>query len=155
MMQTFRTESNYRSAARLTAPELRAAQQRGEILQSTALAFDTQRQLWFELGGVRGMMPFAESADGAERGAVREIAVVTRVGRPTCFVIQDLSTDGEGHPCYLLSRAEAQRQCKANYLDQLSPGDILPCTVTHIESFGAFCDVGCGISALLLSLIHI
>ena len=95
MMQTFRTESNYRSAARLTAPELRAAQQRGEILQSTALAFDTQRQLWFELGGVRGMMPFAESADGAERGAVREIAVVTRVGRPTCFVIQDLSTDGE------------------------------------------------------------
>ena len=29
-MQTFRTESNYRSAARLTAPELRAAQQRGE-----------------------------------------------------------------------------------------------------------------------------
>lgn len=37
MMQTFRTESNYRSAARLTAPELRAAQQRGEILQSTAL----------------------------------------------------------------------------------------------------------------------
>lgn len=149
MMQTFRTESNYRSAARLTAPELRAAQQRGEILQSTALAFDTQRQLWFELGGVRGMMPFAESADGAERGAVREIAVVTRVGRPTCFVIQDLSTDGEGHPCYLLSRAEAQRQCKANYLDQLSPGDILPCTVTHIESFGAFCDVGCGISALL------
>ena len=50
MMQTFRTESNYRSAARLTAPELRAAQQRGEILQSTALAFDTQRQLWFELG---------------------------------------------------------------------------------------------------------
>ncbi len=23
------------------------------------------------------------------------------------------------------------------------------CTVTHIEPFGAFCDVGCGISALL------
>lgn len=149
MMQTFRTESNYRSASHLTAPELHAAQQRGEILQSTALAFDTQRQLWFELGGVRGVMPFAESADGAERGAVREIAVVTRVGRPTCFVIQDLATDGEGHPCYQLSRAEAQRQCKANYLDPLTPGDILPCTVTHIESFGAFCDVGCGISALL------
>ena len=39
--------------------------------------------------------------------------------------------------------------CKADYLDTLSPGDILPCTVTHIEPFGAFCDVGCGISALL------
>ena len=31
----------------------------------------------------------------------------------------------------------------------MTPGDILPCTVTHIEPFGAFCDVGCGISALL------
>lgn len=39
--------------------------------------------------------------------------------------------------------------CKAEYLDQLQPGDILPCIVTHIEPFGAFCDVGCGISALL------
>lgn len=39
--------------------------------------------------------------------------------------------------------------CKAEYLDTLQPGDILPCTVTHIEPFGAFCDVGCGISALL------
>ena len=39
--------------------------------------------------------------------------------------------------------------CKAEYLDTLRPGDILPCTVTHIEPFGAFCDVGCGISALL------
>ena len=38
---------------------------------------------------------------------------------------------------------------KADYLDTLQPGDILPCTVTHIEPFGAFCDVGCGISALL------
>ena len=55
----------------------------------------------------------------------------------------------DGAPCYRLSRAEAQRLCKAEYLDTLSPGDILPCTVTHIEPFGAFCDVGCGISALL------
>jgi len=39
--------------------------------------------------------------------------------------------------------------CKSDYLDTLQPGDILPCTVTHIEPFGAFCDVGCGISALL------
>ena len=40
--------------------------------------------------------------------------------------------------------------CKAEYLDPApSPDDILPCIVTHIEPFGAFCDVGCGISALL------
>ena len=144
MMQTYRTEGNYRSADRLSAAELRAAMASREILQSTALAFDTARQLRFELGGVRAVMPFEQCADGAETGSVRDIAVLTRVGRPTCFVIEEA-----GQPCYRLSRAEAQRMCKADYLDTLRPGDILPCTVTHIEPFGAFCDVGCGISALL------
>ena len=149
MMQTFRTEGNYRSAARLSAAELRTAMANHEILQATALAFDTSRQLRFELGGVRAVMPFAQSADGADTGAVRDIAVLTRVGRPTCFVIEGMETAPDGQPFYRLSRAEAQRMCKAEYLDQLQPGDILPCTVTHIEPFGAFCDVGCGISALL------
>ena len=149
MMHAYRTEGSYRSAARMTAAELRAAMVSREILQSTALAFDTQRQLRFELGGVKAVMPFAQCADGAENGTVRDIAVLTRVGRPTCFVIESLDTDETGQPVYRLSRAEAQRMCKADYLDALQPGDILPCTVTHIEPFGAFCDVGCGISALL------
>ena len=94
-------------------------------------------------------MPFAQCADGAANGTVRDIAVLTRVGRPTCFVIEALDTDENGQPFYRLSRALAQQMCKADYLDTLQPGDILPCTVTHIEPFGAFCDVGCGISALL------
>ena len=149
MMQAFRTENNYRNASRLSAAELRAAMVSREILQSTALAFDTQRQLRFELGGCRAVMPFGQCADGADTGSVRDIAVLTRVGRPTCFVIEGIDTDENGQPVYRLSRAEAQRMCKAEYLDQLQPGDILPCIVTHIEPFGAFCDVGCGISALL------
>ena len=45
--------------------------------------------------------------------------------------------------------AAAQRACREQYLDQLENGSVIPCTVTHIENFGAFCDVGCGISALL------
>ncbi len=133
----------------LSAAELRAAMASREILQSTALAFDTQRQLRFELGGCRAVMPFGQCADGADTGSVRDIAVLTRVGRPTCFVIEGIDTDENGQTVYHLSRAEAQRMCKAEYLDQLQPGDILPCIVTHIEPFGAFCDVGCGISALL------
>lgn len=149
MMQAYRTEGNYRCAAHLSPAELHSAITNHEILQATALAFDTQRQLRFEIGGVRAVMPFAQCADGAEAGTVRDIAVLTRVGRPTCFVIEGLETDEAGQPFYLLSRAKAQQRCKAEYLDTLTPGDILPCTVTHIEPFGAFCDVGCGISALL------
>ena len=124
MMQAFRTEGNYRSANRLSAAELYTAMANREILQATALAFDTQRQLRFELGGIKAVMPFAQCADGAESGSVRDIAVLTRVGRPTCFVIESLDTDASGQPFYRLSRAEAQRMCKADYLDRLMPGDI-------------------------------
>ena len=99
MMQTFRTEGNYRSADRLSPAELRAAIASREILQSTALAFDTQRQLRFDLGGVKAVMPFGQCADGAESGTVRDIAVLTRVGRPTCFVIEGMKTGENGQPC--------------------------------------------------------
>ena len=37
MMQAYRTEGNYRSAARLSPAELRAAMANREILQATAL----------------------------------------------------------------------------------------------------------------------
>ena len=48
--------------------------------------------------------------------------------------------DENGEEYYLLSRAEAQRRCRAQYLDTLEAGSVIPCTVTHIENFGAFCE---------------
>lgn len=147
-MQEFHTESTYRNANELSQAALYAAMANKEILQSTALAFDTDRQLRFCLNGINAVMPFAECADGAQDGGVRDIAVLTRVGRATCFVIQQFVADeNSGH--FVLSRAEAQTIYKEDYLNTLYPGDILSCIVTHIEPFGAFCDIGCGISALL------
>ena len=122
MMQAYRTEGNYRSAARLSPAELRAAMANREILQATALAFDTQRQLRFEIGGVRAVMPFAQCADGAANGTVRDIAVLTRVGRPTCFVIEALDTDENGQPFYRLSRALAQ-QGKEQAAEEQAPAE--------------------------------
>ncbi len=149
-MPEFHTEAAYRNANELSLTALYAAMASKEILQSTALAFDTDRQLKFSLNGLPAVMPFAECAEGATEGNVRDIAVLTRVGRATCFVIQGICTDSTtGENTFLLSRTEAQNICKAEYLDTLQAGDVLPCTVTHIESFGAFCDIGCGISALL------
>lgn len=148
-MLEYRAEGLCRSADKMTVEELRSAAVTGEILQSTALAYDINRQLQFRLGGLRAVMPFEECADGAAEGIVRDIAVLTRVGRPTCFMIKSLMRDADGQEYFLLSRAMAQKACKLNYLDKIENGTVIPCTVTHIENFGAFCDVGCGISSLL------
>ncbi len=148
-MQEFYTENDYRCADALSFDTLCTAMREKEILQGTALAFDTLRQLRFELGGMRGIMPFEECADGVAEGTVRDIAILTRVGRPTCFIIERYVTDEHGEGYFLLSRKNAQLRYKEQRLNALDAGDILSCTVTHIESFGAFCDIGCGISALL------
>ncbi|MEG1931584.1 MAG: 30S ribosomal protein S1 [Pygmaiobacter sp.] len=131
-----------------TRSQLKRAFETGAILQSTALYFDTDKSLHFRLGGFAALMPYEECADGILTGAVRDIAIITRVGRAACFIIKEFNEEGD-EPLLVLSRAAAQRRCKADYLALLTPGDIIPCTATHIESFGVFCDVGCGISALL------
>lgn len=148
-MLEYRAEGLCRSADKMTMEDLHCAYAAGEILQSTALVFNTLRQLQFKLCGRKAIMPFAECADGAAEGQVRDIAVLTRVGRPTCFMIKEFTRSESGEEILILSRAMAQRACKQNYLNMLAAGTVIPCTVTHIESFGAFCDVGCGISSLL------
>lgn len=134
-------------ARRLDKSQLARACAEGSILESTALAYDRDRQLVFELAGRPARMPHDECAAGAAEGAVRDVALLTRVGKPTCFRITALP-EGDGG-AYLLSRRLAQEACMADHLDRLVPGDLLDCVVTHLENFGAFCDVGCGISALL------
>ena len=54
-------------------------------------------------------MPFEECLDTAPGETVKEIAVLTRVGRPTCFVVQGTTQNESGEAVYLLSRAAAQR----------------------------------------------
>lgn len=146
-MVEYTPEGKGRDARRMTESQLAEAFAQGSILESAALAYDRERQLVFELAGRPARMPHDECAAGAGEGAVRDVALLTRVGRPTCFRITALPE--ETGSAYLLSRRLAQEECRANYLDALAPGDLLPCAVTHLESFGAFCDVGCGISALL------
>ena len=148
-MLEYRAEGLCRNANHLSREDLNRCIATGEILQSTALAYDTEHRLRFELGGQRGYMPFTECLDVPEGESIKDIAVLTRVGRPTCCVITGTTQDENGEDAYLLSRAAAQRLCRRQYLDPLEAGSVIPCTVTHIENFGAFCDIGCGISALL------
>ena len=47
------------------------------------------------------------------------------------------------------SRRAVQEECWEQYLSRRRVGDILPAVVTHLEKFGAFVDIGCGIPSLL------
>ena len=122
---------------------------KGKILESVVTLCDREHNLHLSLGGINAVIPREEGAIGIREGTVRDIAVISRVNRPVCFVITELTTDADGRPLAVLSREKAQRKCFDNYIDTLIAGDIVDGRVTHLEAFGAFVDIGCGIAALM------
>lgn len=121
----------------------------GIILEATAMVCNQNHDLLCDLGCMRGIIPRSAGAIGIAEGQVRDIALISRVGKPVSFVVTEIRTDAEGRPLAILSRERAQRICMREYIGKLRPGQIIDAKITHLESFGAFCDIGCGVIALL------
>lgn len=119
-----------------------------KILEAKALICDREHNLRLNLGGMRAVIPREDGAIGIREGSVRDIAIISRVNRPVCFVINRIEEDENGKIA-ILSREKAQRMCFDNYIDTLTPGDIIDAKVSRTENFGVFADIGCGVAALM------
>lgn len=128
---------------------LEGALERGEILESVPTLCDGELCLHFTLGGIRGVMPREEVQHQRDNTPIKDIAVLTRVGKPVCFKVVGFTRCEDGEVAAVLSRRAAQAECAEHFISTLEPGDILPAKVTHMEPFGAFVDIGCGVVSLL------
>lgn len=133
----------------LTIAKLSEAITSQKIMEGIVKSCDTSHNLIVNLGGVTGIIPRNEGALGICDGSVRDIALISRVGKPVCFTVSSIETETNGKHYAVLSRSNAQRLCKTNFINQLSRGDIIDAKITHLDTFGAFCDIGCGTVALL------
>lgn len=120
-----------------------------KILEARAIVCDSAHNLTVDMGVIKGIIPREEGAVGIKEGTVRDIAVISRVSRPVCFVITGFGKDSAGNNIALLSREKAQRRCINSYISTLTPGDIIDARITHLEPFGAFADIGCGVVSLM------
>ncbi len=120
----------------------------GKILESTALMCDSDLNLKVRLPCMEGIIPREEALFLNDGEPLKDIAVISRVGRTVCFKVTGFS-DINGKKTAILSRKAAQTECIGNFLLNSIPGDIIECKITRTESFGAFADVGCGVIALL------
>ena len=120
----------------------------GKILEARTTLCDADFSLHVDLGTMKGKIPKQEAVYNVSGEEVKDIAVITRVGKPVVFKILGFE-EQNGEKIAILSRKEAQRSCMENYLMQLIPGDVVDARVTHLEPFGAFVDIGCGIVSLL------
>lgn len=132
-----------------TISDIQEAQKTGAILEGTVLRCEENHDLVVSLGGLTGRIPREEAIHPLISGAGREIAVLSLVGKPVCCCVTALEADEAGRPRLTLSRRRAQAQALDWMLRNLAPGMVIACKVTHLESFGAFVDMGCGVISLL------
>ena len=126
---------------------LERAMNEGRILESTVLLCDNKMRLHVDLYGIEGIIERDETLYSQDGSRIKDIAVITRVGKPVCFKVVSIDYSGR-KPVAILSRRAAQIECMREFIDKLSCGDIIRARISHLESFGAFVDIGCGITSL-------
>ncbi|MGI6264080.1 MAG: S1 RNA-binding domain-containing protein [Acutalibacteraceae bacterium] len=128
---------------------LTRAMEEGTILAARAVMCDAGHNLHVELPCMEGIIPHDEGAIGIAEQTTRDIALISRVSKPVCFMVTGFEDLPDGRRRAILSRRKAQERCRERYIQTLRVGDIIPARVTRLESFGAFCDIGCGLPALM------
>ena len=127
---------------------LERAMAAGAILEANVLLCDENMNLHVDLHGMIGIIHRDEVCYIPTGQQPKDIAIITRVGKPVAFKVISIE-EKKGRTVAYLSRREAQKECMANFIADLIPGDVICSRVTHLEGFGAFVDVGCGVIALL------
>ncbi len=118
------------------------------IVEGMVTLCDSDLRLHVDLRCATGIIDAEEALYCRPGEGRKEIAIITRVGKPVAFRILSIEIQN-GVPVVRLSRRLAQETCINAYLEQLRPGDLIPAKVTHLEPFGAFLDIGCGVASLL------
>ena len=118
------------------------------ILEARCTLCDEDMNLYIDLGFCVGIIPPGECGY-SPNGRVKDIAVLSRVGKPVCFKVTEMLPQSDGNIKVLLSRRKAQEECMNEYIRTLTPGDIIDARMTHFENYGGFADIGCGIISLM------
>lgn len=136
------------AAAFASVQTLEEAMKSQTVLESICDMCDGEQNMHFKWGNISGVIPKSESAIGAEEGLVKDIAVISKVGKPVQFIVHNIVREGERYTA-LLSRKAVQLACRAQYVASLCCGDVIEAKVTHTEPFGAFVDIGAGLNSLI------
>lgn len=118
------------------------------IYEAPCIVCDTGHNLIVDLGCMRGVIERSEGALGIDDGTTRDIALISRVSKPVCFIVKGIDRSGSENIA-ILSRKEAQQRAKDEYVSRLKNGEVIPARVTHLEQFGCFVDIACGLPSMI------
>ena len=108
------TLSNREATQSIAALERAMAEEK--ILEGVAMLCDHSLNLHVSVGNFRGIIPHEEVAYQVDGEPIKDIAVISRVGKPICFrVVGVMRTERGEEPQLLLSRRLAQRECTSHF----------------------------------------
>ncbi len=128
---------------------LTEAMDSGAIIEGISYLCDNDKHLRVKVGDFNCVIPKNQCIYTPDGLPEKDIAIISRVGKPVCFKIIGIDRDEQGNPTIIGSRRDAQRDCMREYVSRLQMGDVIQAKITRLDPFGAFCDIGCGIISLL------
>ena len=143
----FRTAENQKYIS--SAEGLTEAMNKKIILEARASVCDSSHNLIVDLPCGEGIIEREEGAVGIAEGTTRDIALISKVNKIVCFKVLSVQQHENGRVTANLSRKLAQEECISEYISHLLPGDVIDAKVTHLEQFGCFVDIGCGMPSLI------
>lgn len=119
------------------------------ILEYVVSSCDSNNTLTLNLGkNIVGKIKFDELEYHIDNKDTKAISAVSKVGKYIRFIPTSIEKVDDTY--YVeCSRKEAQKECYENYISKLMTGDIIDACIIKVMNYGAFCDIGCGIVALL------
>ena len=147
--RSFLPEGMRVSAETCSFQELKEMIGTDEIMEAIPYRCDTEHTLHFSINGCQAQMKRSNAIAPWISGSERDISLLSMVGKPTCFTVTTVDLNNKGEPVFQLHRRIIQERIMDHYIQHLKEGMILICRVTHMERFGVFLDIGCGIIAML------
>ena len=145
--------------APMTLSFVRQAIKDRAILEARVISCDADNTLTLELGkNILGRIKLSELEYHYDEHEAKEVSAVSKIYKHIKFI--PLSIDKE-NGLYIVecSRKQSQKECFDNYIKNLTVGDVIDAQLIRVTKYGAFCDIGCGIAALLptnnISVTHI
>lgn len=137
----------FKESKRFTIQDIETAIESGDILEGIVKRCNKNMTLTLDLGNKIIGEISAEDLEYIESDN-KQAASMTKVGKTVKFIPISIRNN-RNTVIVKCSRALAQERCYNNYISKLVPGDIIEAMALKYETYGIFCDIGCGITALL------
>lgn len=132
-----------------TLNELKEALLNKTIIKALAVACDSEYNLKVDLGICQGDIPRKEvSIIHEPDGFPKPTLSIFKVGLVVLCKIIHIGPPDDNGPKIILSIAEVEKEVRS-WVFGLNEGDVIPGIVRNMEQYGAFIDIGAGVTGLL------